>query len=122
MVPCKARIRVTEWRRRRAEELKAQAAEQATFEQKLRAEAVLEAARQLAAARAEEAERRLVAEQENRAEMSRAAQMSEKWASNSREKERRRAEIYAINAVMRWVSLSPAVVLCVEVDLFLGQG
>lgn len=75
--------------------------EQATLEQKRRAEADTEAARKLAAARAEEAERRLVLERESTADAVRAAEAAEKWEKTSRQREQRRAEIYAINALMR---------------------
>lgn len=95
-----AQMRVMEWKRRRAEELNTQEQELAPFEQQSRVEA-FEAARKLAAARAEETERRAVEERENTAEIARASEMAERWAKNSRERERRRAEIYAINAVMR---------------------
>ncbi|CAM9667142.1 unnamed protein product, partial [Laminaria digitata] len=61
----KARTRVMEWKRRQSDGLKAKIEEVATFEQKERAEAALEAARNLAATRAEEAERHRVAEREN---------------------------------------------------------
>lgn len=104
--------------------MKEKEGEQASFEQRLRAEAALEAARKLAAARAEEAERRHVGERDNTAELARAAELAEKWSKNSREKERRRAEIYAINAVMRCgsfkldVGLSPALRVGFEVDVW----
>lgn len=92
-----------EWKRRQSDGLKAKIEEVATFEQKERAEAALEAARNLAATRAEEAERHRVAERENAAGIGRAADVAEKWAKHSLERRRRRAEIYAINAVMRYV-------------------
>ncbi|CBJ30812.1 expressed unknown protein [Ectocarpus siliculosus] len=97
----KARLRVMEWKRRRAEELESQQEEQATQEHRQQAEAETEAARKLAAARAEEAERRILAEHNNSADAVRASEAAERWAKASRERERRRAEIYAINAVMR---------------------
>lgn len=102
----KARLRVMEWKRRRAEEIKAQQEEQASIEQLQRAEVETEAARKLAAARVEEAERRIVAERESTADAVRAAESAEKWAKASRQRERRRAEVYAINAVMRYVSVT----------------
>lgn len=102
LVALKARLRVMEWKRRRAEELKTQQEEQATLEQLQRAETETEAARKLAAARAEEAERRIVAERESTADAVKAAESAEKWAKASRQRERRRAEVYAINAVMRY--------------------
>lgn len=93
-----------EWKRRRAEEIKTQQEEQATLEQLQQAEAETEAARKLAAARAEEAERRIAAGRESTAEAVRATESAEKWAKTSRQRERRRAEVYAINAVMRCVN------------------
>lgn len=92
-----------EWKRRRATEIKAQEEEQASLEQLQQAEAETEAARKLAAVRAEEAERRIVAERESTADAARAAESAEKRARASRQRERRRAEVYAINAVMRYV-------------------
>lgn len=100
-----ARTRVLEWKRRQSDGLKENIEEVATLEQKERAEAALEAARKLAATRAEEAERRLVTERENAAGIDRAADVAEKWAKHSLEKRQRRAEIYAINAIMRYLSL-----------------
>ncbi|CAM9385225.1 unnamed protein product, partial [Ectocarpus fasciculatus] len=97
----KARLRVMEWKRRRAEELESQQEEQATLEHRQKVEAETEAARKLAAARAEEVERRIIAERSNSADAVRAAETAERWAEASRQRERRRAEIYAINAVMR---------------------
>ena len=94
-----------EWKRRQSDGLKANVEEVVTLEQKERAEAALEAARKLAATRAEEAERRLIVERENTAGIGRAADVAEKWAKHSLERRRRRAEIYAINAIMRYVSL-----------------
>lgn len=76
-----------------------------TLEQKEQAEAALEAARKLAATRAEEAERRKLAERENSAGVGRAADVAEKWAKHSIERRRRRAEIYAINAIMRYARM-----------------
>lgn len=93
-----------EWKRRQSDGLKANVEEVVTLEQRERAEAALEAARKLAATRAEEAERRLIAERENTAGIGRAADVAEKWAKHSLERRRRRAEIYAINAIMRYVS------------------
>lgn len=76
--------------------------EQATLEQqRARAEVILRTARSLAAERAEQAERRNSIEREKTSETSRLAENAEKWAKASRQRERRRAEIYAINAVMR---------------------
>lgn len=92
-----------EWKRRRAEEIKAQREEQATLERQQQAEVDTEAARKLAAARAEEAERRSAVERGSTADATRAAETAEKWAKASRQRERRRAEVYAINAVMRCV-------------------
>lgn len=91
-----------EWKRRRTEEWKSQQEEQATLEHRKQVEAETEAARKLAAARAEEAEGRIIAERKNSADAVRASEAAERWAKASRERERRRAEIYAINAVMRW--------------------
>lgn len=70
-------------------------------EQKSRAEGELDAARKLAAARVEETARRLAQGSENAAEKLRATEIAAKLAKQCREKEQRRAEIYAINAVMR---------------------
>lgn len=92
-----------EWKRRQSDGLKAKEEETVTLEQKEQAEAALEAARKLAATRAEEAERRKIAERENAAGVGRAADMVERWAKHSLERRRRRAEIYAINAIMRYV-------------------
>ncbi|CAM9952850.1 unnamed protein product [Ectocarpus sp. 12 AP-2014] len=97
----KARLRVMEWKRRRAEELESQQEEQATLDHRKQVETDTEAARKLAAARAEEAERRILAERNNSVDAVRASEAAERWAKASRERERRRAEIYAINAVMR---------------------
>lgn len=91
-----------EWKRRRAEEVKIREQELAPLEQQSRV-AALEAARKLAAARAEDTERRAVEERENNAEIARVSEIAERLAKTSRERERRRAEIYAINAVMRCV-------------------
>lgn len=96
-----ARLRVMEWKRRRAEELESQKEEQATMEHRNQVEAETEAARKLAAARAEEVERRILAERNNSADAVRAAEAAERWAKASLQRERRRAEVYAINAVMR---------------------
>lgn len=90
-----------EWKRRQAEELKTQQEEQATLEQKNKLEANTEAARKLAAARAEEVERRFILERESTADALRAGEAAEKWAKTSRQRQQRRAEIYAINALMR---------------------
>lgn len=98
---CQARARVMEWKRRQSDGLKENMEEVATLEQKERAQAALEATRKLAATRAEEAERRLMAERENAAGIGRAADVAEKWAKHSLERRQRRAEIYAINAIMR---------------------
>ncbi|CAM9168063.1 unnamed protein product, partial [Pylaiella littoralis] len=99
--PLKARLRVMEWKRRQSEELKTQQEEQATLEQKNKLEANTEAARKLAAARAEEVERRFILERESTADALRAGEAAEKWAKTSRQRQQRRAEIYAINALMR---------------------
>lgn len=96
-------MRVMEWKRRRAEEMKIREQELAPLEQQSRV-AALEAARKLAAARAEDTERRAVEERENTAEIARVSEKTDRMAKNSRERERRRAEIYAINAVMRCVN------------------
>eukprot|EP00903_Cladosiphon_okamuranus_P007573 g7347.t1 len=90
-----------EWKRRRAEEIKAQEEEQASLEQLQQAEAETEAARKLAAARAGEAERRIVAERESTADAAQAAESAKKRSRAAQQRERRRAEAYAINAVMR---------------------
>lgn len=82
--------------------MKLQQEEQATLEKKKKAEADTETARKLAAARAEEAERRLILERETSEDDVRAAEAAEKWAKTSRQREQRRAEIYAINALMRY--------------------
>lgn len=100
----KARIRVMEWKRRRAEEMKTQQEEQATAEQVRQAEADTEAARKLAATRAEEAERRLAVDREKTASAIRATEAAEKWAKATHQREQRRAKVYAINAVMRYVN------------------
>ncbi len=111
----KARLRVMEWKRRRAEELKTQQEEQATVEQVRQAEADTEAARKLAATRAEEAERRIVAERERTASAIRATEAAEKWAKTMHQREQRRAKVYAINAVMRCVK-------SVRVEIFAFSG
>ncbi|CAM9453689.1 unnamed protein product, partial [Hapterophycus canaliculatus] len=95
----KARMRVMEWKKRRAEELKHE--EQSTMEQKQQEDVDTASARKLAAARAEEVQRRICVERENTVDTLRTQEMAERRAKNLRQKERRRAEIYAINAVMR---------------------
>lgn len=77
--------------------------EQSTSEQKQQVDADTASARELAAARAEDVQRRTNMERENTADALRTQETAERRAKNSRQKERRRAEIYAINAVMRWV-------------------
>lgn len=99
-------MRVMEWKRRRAEELKMQEEEKSTLEQKQQVDADTASARKLAASRAEEVQRRCSIERENTPDVLRTQEMAEKWAKNSSQKERRRAEIYAINAIMRWVHAS----------------
>ncbi|CAM9227918.1 unnamed protein product, partial [Scytosiphon promiscuus] len=97
----KARTRVLEWKRRRAAEEKEQHEEESMLEQKQQVDVDTASARKLAAARAEEVRRRCSSERENTADALRTQEMAERWAKNSRQKDRRRAEIYAINAVMR---------------------
>ncbi|CAN0375285.1 unnamed protein product [Ascophyllum nodosum] len=99
----KAQIRVMEWKRREGGGLRAQRADQETCDQKPQVEAFLEAARKLAATRAKETGRRVDADRENTPNMARSSKKMGRRAKIQalRERERRRAEIYAINAVMR---------------------
>lgn len=94
-------MRVLEWKRRQTEGCNEQKDEGHTLGQKGNPKEKLDAVRQLAAARAEDVERRLVRNHVDKAGRTRAAEMTEKWAKSARIRERRRAEIYAINAVMR---------------------
>lgn len=69
----------------------------------LRPKPLVEAARKLAATRAKDAERQATTERENSENVARSSETTARWAKTVRERTRRRAEIYAINAVMRYV-------------------
>lgn len=65
-------------------------------------ESGFEAARKAAAARVEDTARRALQQKEEAFAKCRGAELPEKAAKESREKEQRRAEVYAINAVLRY--------------------
>lgn len=92
---------MTEWKKRHAEGLKTRGEDEVTRGKKYRSESLLEAARKLAAARAKEAERQANTERENSEKVVSSSETTARWAQTVRERTRRRAEIYAINSVMR---------------------
>lgn len=93
------------WKKRQSEDLKARGQDEAANGRRSKEEVNLEAARKMAAARVEETTQRMLQDQEDRATKARAAELAEKAAKEAREKEQKRAEVYAINAVMRYVCL-----------------
>lgn len=92
-----------EWKRRQSEELKAKGQDKEGHDRRSKGEASLEAARKVAATRVEEATRGLLQEREDSAAKARAAELAEKSAKEAHDKEQKRAEIYAINAIKRHV-------------------
>lgn len=90
-----------EWKKRQAEGLSTRGEDEATQGKKYRPEALLEAARRLAATKAKEAERQATSERENSEKVVSSSETTARWAKTVHDRTRRRAEIYAINAVMR---------------------
>lgn len=90
---------MVEWKRRQSEDLNVKSQDHGRQSNE---ETGLEAARKAAAARVEDTAKKALQEKEDAFAKCRAAEIAEKAAKECREKEQKRAEVYAINAVLRY--------------------
>lgn len=92
-----------EWKSRQAKNLQPKEKEPVVPDQKSAREAGAEALRRQAAARVEQTSRRPAQERENAAVKVRAMASADLSANDVHDRQQRRAEVYAINAVLRCV-------------------